>query len=59
MSDLQLDPFVSAEPEIEVDDETLQLLDARGEDTAPLIPEAEACEQIYQWLSRFSTDRQR
>jgi hypothetical protein len=59
MAELQLDPFVSTEPEAEVGHETLHLLDERGADEQPLIPAAEAREQISQWLSKFSTGQQR
>ena len=59
MAELQIDPFVSIEPEVEVDDETLQLLDQRLADTAPLISADQAREQISQWLSNFSTDKPR
>jgi hypothetical protein len=51
MAELQIDPFVSIEPEVEVDDETLQMLDERDADPAPLIPADEAHEQISNWLS--------
>ena len=54
MADLQIDPFVSIEPEVEVDDETLQLLDQRVTDPAPLIPAEQARQQISQWLSEQS-----
>jgi hypothetical protein len=52
MAKLQTDPLASAEPEVEVDDETLHLLDEQADDPSPLIPADEACQQISHWLSR-------
>jgi hypothetical protein len=59
MAELQIDPFVSIDPEVEVDDDTLQLLDQRLADPAPLIPADQAREQISTWLSKSSTDKPR
>ncbi len=59
MAELQIDPFVSVEPEVEVDEETLQLLDQRLAVTASLIPADQAGEQISTWLSNYNTDKPR
>ncbi len=56
MGELQLDAFVSTEPDVEVSDETLRLLDERGADNSLLIPAAEARERISKWLLKLSTD---
>jgi hypothetical protein len=57
MAELQTDPFVSTEPEVELDNEMQRFLEERIADPAPLIPAAEAREQIKQWLTNFSTNR--
>jgi hypothetical protein len=59
MADLQIDPFVSTEPEVEVDEETLRLLDQRLADPDPLIPADEARQRFSRWLSNFSTGQPR
>jgi len=59
MAELQTDPFVSTEPEVHLDEKTLELLDERIADTSPLIPSDEAREQISQWLTNFSTNHPR
>jgi hypothetical protein len=54
-AELNTDPFVSTEPEVELDEETLQLLDARVAKPGGSIPADEARKQISEWLSSFST----
>jgi hypothetical protein len=49
------DPFVSTEPEVELDEETLQMLDAHVGKPSDSIPAEEARKQIVQWLSNSST----
>ena len=59
MADLQVDPFVSTEPEVEVDEETLALLDERLADPTPLITAEEARARVKQWFTNFSTNQRR
>ena len=56
-----IDPFVSAEPEVEVDAETSRILQERIKtaDEGHLVSSEDAREQIQQWLSRFSTTKKR
>jgi hypothetical protein len=53
-AELNIDPFVSTEPEVELDEETLQLLDERIAEPGDSVPADEARKQITQWLSNFS-----
>ncbi len=59
MAELQTDPFVSTEPEVELDEETLKLIDERIADPSPLIPADQARAQIKQWLTNSSTNQRR
>ena len=59
MAELQTRPFVSTEAEVEPDDETLRLLDARIADQTPLVPADKARQQVQQWLSNSSTSKPR
>lgn len=55
------DPFISTEPEVEVDDETTQILRERVQsaENGHLVSAAEARERIHQWLSKASTSKNR
>ena len=57
MAELKIDPFVSTEPGVELDDETRRILEERIKcaDEGRLIPAAEARKRINQWLSKSST----
>jgi len=61
MAELQLDPFVSTEPEVELDDATRQVICDRLKkaDEGRLIPSSEARERILTWLSKSSTSKTR
>jgi hypothetical protein len=54
-AELNTDAFVSIEPEVELGEETLQLLDARVAERGEAIPAEEVRKQVVRWLSNFST----
>jgi predicted transcriptional regulator len=56
MAELQIDPFVSTEPEVELDSETWRILHERmaSADEGRLVSAEEAREHIRQWLSNSS-----
>ena len=59
MADLQIDPFVSTEPEVEVDEETNLILQERikAADAGEFVSAEEARQRIHQWLSNSSTSK--
>ena len=59
MAELKIDPFVSTEPEVEVDPETHRILKERikSADEGHLISAEEARERFRQWLSNSSTPK--
>lgn len=59
MAELQMDPFVSTEPELKVDEQTLALLDERLADTTPLITVEAARARVKQRFTNFSTNQPR
>ena len=56
-----IDPFVSTEPEVEVDAAISRILKQRmkSADQGRLVPAKEARQQIHQWLSKSSTMKTR
>lgn len=56
-----IDPFVSMEPEVEVDAETSRILQERIKtaDEGRVVAAEDARKQIKQWLSRSSTTKTR
>lgn len=60
MAETQTDPFDSTD-EIEVDEETLAEIDEgiKQADNGQLIPAEEVRKRIPEWISKFSTPRER
>lgn len=61
MAELQIDPFVSIEPEVEVDDETAAAIQEgiKAADEGRLTTLDEARERMKQWLTKSSSPIQR
>jgi predicted transcriptional regulator len=61
MAELEIDPFVSTEPEVEVDPETSRILEERikSADQGRLVSAEEARQRIHQWLTNSSTTKTR
>jgi predicted transcriptional regulator len=59
MAELNIDPFVSVEPEVQLDSETLGLLKERmrSADEGRLVSAEEARQRIQQWLSNSATKK--
>jgi hypothetical protein len=59
MRELQIDPFVSTEPAVELDSETRRILEERvkSADQGRLVSADEAREHIKEWLSNSATTK--
>ena len=55
-----IDPFISTEPEVEVDRETVSAIEKGLEDAREgrVVPAVEVHKLISQWISKFSTPKQ-
>jgi hypothetical protein len=61
MAEAKVDPFVSTEPEIELDPETRRILDERikSADAGHLVSAEQARQHLQEWLSKSSTTKTR
>lgn len=61
MPETGIDPFVSTEPEVELDTERLRIVEERikSADAGRLVSADEARERIQQWLSKSSITKTR
>jgi predicted transcriptional regulator len=57
MADLTTDPFISTEPEIEVDKETVARIESgiRDADEGRVVSSEEIRKRIPEWISKYST----
>ena len=61
MAEVEIDPFVSTEPEVELDAETARVIEDRikSADAGRVVTADEARRRVQQWLSKSSTTKTR